>query len=318
MYLLRELTLTLQSQPLVNHSKTSSLGNLPSASHLQPRLSRTNTQTPAQWRASICSLSQQILEQKVVSADVLLHEIRKYLNRERYGFNGDIILCLATFHAPINAVIVFRGIKCTVLHSIVSMAGDFPISRKRPLFAKYLRRTQPILDVADECGRTALILAVWNLSKTKPKKAEVNVIRCLLDYGFSPFLTFRGLTVADKLSKICIVLQNSEENNVKGSRRRRRVKGKGGGFVNTIRNTSKCIASLTELSLKVHGMQRKMEAIEWSLEWLIRRKLLIGDIAELLLEYIGITNYVQRRKMSMKQLRQKGSGRLRPLKTNRR
>ena len=120
--------------------------------------------------------------------------------------------------------------------------------------------------------------------------------------------------MADKLSKICIVLQNAEANNVRGSRRIR----KGGGFVNKIRNTSKCIASLTEISLKVHVLQRRVEAIESSLELLIRRKVIIKDIADILEDYFGISHYTKRCKISMKQLRNSNRGRLKPLALSRR
>eukprot|EP01083_Nonionella_stella_P223135 795553_1 len=166
--------------------------------------------TPAKWRMNICRLISILLKNKTVEIQFIMCELQKYLNAEKYGFNGDLTMFLAQYNVPINSVIMFRGIKCTLLHAIVTVCGGFNLSKNNETFHNYMIKNKPITDVKDEYGRTALSIAVWNLSKPTPSLNEVNVIRCLIEYGFNPFIKYRGITIFDKLSKICeMVKQNA-------------------------------------------------------------------------------------------------------------
>ena len=74
------------------------------------------------------------------------------------------------------------------------------------------------LDLRDEYGRTALIIAVWRLSASETNLTfdEVHKVRALLEYGFNPFVKFRGKTIEDKLTKIVkAVTKCQDERNLK-------------------------------------------------------------------------------------------------------
>eukprot|EP01084_Bolivina_argentea_P187683 323228_1 len=242
--------------------------------------------TPAKWRRNVCHLISTLLEHKVVPIDFVMCELQKYLNSERYGFNGDITIFLAKYNVPINSVIIFRGIKCTLLHGIVAVCGGFNLSADNETFHNYLIKNKPIIDVKDEYGRTALAIAVWNLSVPTPNINEVNVIRCLIEYGFSPFVKHRGLTVIDKLAKICeMIKQSSKYTNDKD------------GEAN---ESSKAIQVLFETYDKIKFFRDRVNAIQSSLKVLVHNNVIVCDIANVIQDCIGISNYTKRKIQSLK------------------
>ena len=113
--------------------------------------------SPAKSRMQICGLTNRLLTEGCVPGTIL-SELQKYLNTERYGFNGDIVILLAQHNAPVNAVITFRGAQCTLLHGVASVCGSCPLTQSSERFHRYLVRNQPILDIEDEYGRTALAI----------------------------------------------------------------------------------------------------------------------------------------------------------------
>ena len=138
--------------------------------------------SPAKWRMQICGLTNRLLTEGCVPGTIL-SELQKYLNTERYGFNGDIVILLAQHNAPVNAVITFRGAQCTLLHGVASVCGSCPLTQSSERFHRYLVRNQPILDIEDEYGRTALAIAVWNASSSTLNVNEVHFIRCSIEFG---------------------------------------------------------------------------------------------------------------------------------------
>ena len=232
--------------------------------------------TPAKWRMSLCEQVENLLQNNAVSMDLILSELQKCLNSESYGFNGDLVILLAKYDAPINSVIVFRGIHCTLLHAIVSLCGSFNLSKNNESFRQYLMRNKPLVDVKDAYGRTALVIAVWNLSQLAPNLNEVNTIRCLIEYGFSPFVRYRGIMIVDKLSKTCNMVKQSATANEQAS------------DTQNVRNVSKAVQSLLATFGKIKYYRQRVEAIQSSLKILVDTGVIIDDVANEIQDFIGI------------------------------
>lgn len=224
----------------------------------------------------LCKLVNNLLQSKTVSMDLIRSELQKNLNSELYGFNGDLIITLSKYDAPINSVIVFRGIHCTLLHAVVTVCGGFNLSKNSESFRQYLIRNKPLIDIKDEYGRTALAIAVWNLSKLAPNLNEVNVIRCLIEYGFSPFVKYRGITIVDKLSKTCKMVKKSAIANEQCA------------DTQNVRNVSKSVQSLLETFGKIKYFRQRVEAIQSSLKLLVDNDVIIDDVANVIQDCIGI------------------------------
>ena len=264
------------------------------------RADPNSTLTPARWRLNVCSLTNDILENKVAPMDFVMGQLQKYLNSERYGFNGDLIITMAKYNASINSMIVFRGIKCTLLHGIVQVCGGFNLSENNESFHNFLIRSKPIIDIKDEYGRTALCIAVWNLSKPIPNLNEVNVIRCLIEYGFNPFIEYRGSTIFDKLSKTCTMIKNQQQHimhrlrqNAIRRQRRARLNGAVNQDNDQIKTTSKAIQVLLDTYDKISYFRDRVEAIQSSLKILVDKGIIIDDIANTIQDCIGISNYAK-------------------------
>lgn len=144
------------------------------------------------------------------------------------------------------------------------------------------------MDLLDEYGRTALVIAVWRLSgsPTSMTLSEVQRVRALLEYGFSPFVTFRGKTIEDKLTTIVRTICQRNYNNrfeLRNHRNRNRR--------NKI-NIEKCSKKVQLLLDTLHNLKtfvQRVRAITVGLQNLIQKNIIYKDIANTIKDFVGVT-----------------------------
>lgn len=250
----------------------------------------------AHWRLHLLQSMHNTLENNSSSVDYILKQLQQHMIYERYGFNNDIALTLCKYNADINAIITFRAIKCTLLHAIIQCYAFHSSSTASMLdFHHMLIKHNVLLDIKDEYGRTPLTIAMWQLSVNNPDLRDVNIIRALIKYGFSPFMKYRGMTIVEKLEKTCHFIRKVQ---IKNEVQRRRLHPRG-----TIRNSkleydrssnnSKAIQKLLQTLRQIWYFQQRIEAIEYGLQRLIQRDIIGLDVAGVIRDCIGITHHSQ-------------------------
>ena len=139
---------------------------------------------------------------------------------------------------------------------------------------------QPVLDLRDEYGRTALHVITWHLSSSMALK-DAKIVRTLVEYGFNPFIKFRGIRIVDKLKKI-------QSNHYKEEMKR---KQSGNKSFSSKDHLNKSVMVISSILMRITYYIATIEAIHAGLDELVKKDVLIYEMGKIITNYVGVCHY---------------------------